>query len=134
MSSDGQALVEFSLAIIVFLVLLMGIFDFGRGIYTYNGVAQAAREIARATSVDTAIALGAGTKAQAATTVQRGLVPGMGTPTYACVDIAGNQTASVPCGSGEYVRVTVSATYSPVSLLGLTGPITLASTSSIQIP
>ena len=47
----GQALVEFSLAIIVFLVILMGVFDLGRGIFVYNGVSQAAREIARATAV-----------------------------------------------------------------------------------
>ena len=47
----GQALVEFSLAIVVFLVLLMAVFDFGRAIMQYNGVAQAAREIARVTAV-----------------------------------------------------------------------------------
>ena len=49
----GQSLVEFSLVLIPFLLILMGIIDLGRGIYTYNGVAQAARELARATSVHT---------------------------------------------------------------------------------
>ena len=39
----GQALVEFSLALIPFLFMLMGVVDLGRGIYTSNGVAQAAR-------------------------------------------------------------------------------------------
>ena len=58
----GQALVEFSLAFIVFVVLLMAIFDFGRGIFMFNGVSQAAREIARATSVEPGIVLGAGQK------------------------------------------------------------------------
>ena len=38
----GQALVEFALAITVFLLLMMAIVDFGRGIYMYNGVSQAA--------------------------------------------------------------------------------------------
>ena len=47
----GQALVEFSLILIPFLWILMGIVDLGRGIYTYNGVNQAARELARVTSV-----------------------------------------------------------------------------------
>jgi hypothetical protein len=131
----GQALVEFSLAIIVFLVLLMGVFDFGRGVFMYNGVSQAAREIARAASVDRgAIVLGAGAKAQAALAVQRGLIPGMGTPTFACVDIAGDPSSNSPCQSGDYVKVTVTGTYEPISLLGLTGPITLSSSSSIQIP
>ena len=41
----GQALVEFSLAVTVFLLLVMAIVDFGRGIYMYNGVSQAAREV-----------------------------------------------------------------------------------------
>jgi Flp pilus assembly protein TadG len=44
---EGQALVEFSIAIIVFLLLLMAVFDFGRGIYMYNGVSEAARDVAR---------------------------------------------------------------------------------------
>ena len=47
----GQALVEFSLLLIPFLWILMGIVDLGRGIYIYNGVNQAARELARVTSV-----------------------------------------------------------------------------------
>jgi Flp pilus assembly protein TadG len=47
----GQALVEFSLILIPFLFLLMGVVDLGRGIATYNGVAEAAREIARTTSL-----------------------------------------------------------------------------------
>ena len=37
----GQALVEFSLAIPVFLVMILGVFDLGRGIYMYNGLAEA---------------------------------------------------------------------------------------------
>ena len=49
--SRGQALVEFSLVIIPFFFLIMGIFDLGRGIYMMNGTAEAAREIARVTSV-----------------------------------------------------------------------------------
>ncbi len=133
-SESGQAVVEFSLSILVFIVMLMGVFDLGRGIYMYNGVSEAAREIARATSVDSAIALGAGTKAVSTVAVQRGLIPDMNTPTFQCVDIAGNSSASSPCQSGEYVRVTVTATYRPVSLLGLPGPITVSSTSSAQIP
>src|SRR6185369_14315679 len=48
---QGQALVEFSLSIIIFIVMLMGIFDVGRAIFMYNGVSEAARDIARRTSV-----------------------------------------------------------------------------------
>ena len=39
----GQALVEFSLAVTVFLTLVMGVVDLGRAVYQYNGTAEAAR-------------------------------------------------------------------------------------------
>jgi hypothetical protein len=45
--STGQALVEFALIIPIFLVLLMGIFDFGRVVWASNSLAYAAREAAR---------------------------------------------------------------------------------------
>ncbi len=55
---SGQGLVEFAIVIPVFLVILMGVVDLGRGIYMYNGVAEAAREIARVTSVHPGSTLG----------------------------------------------------------------------------
>ena len=130
----GQALAEFSIAIILLLVIFVGIFDLGRGVYVYNGVSQAAREIARRTSVYPGLTLGQSPESQAVIATQLDLIPGMATPTFECVDIAGTPTGSVPCPSGNFVRVTVAASYDPVTLLGLTGPITLTSTSSIRIP
>ena len=35
---SGQALVEFALALPIFLLLMMAVFDLGRAIYMYNGV------------------------------------------------------------------------------------------------
>jgi Flp pilus assembly protein TadG len=131
----GQALVEFSLAIVVFLVMLMGVFDFGAGIYQYNGLSQAAREIARRTSVhpNGVGGFGQSTETQTAINTQRGLIPRMATPTIECVDVDGS-SAGASCTSGEFVRVTVSAPYTPVSLLGLAGTFDLSSTSSVQVP
>lgn len=40
----GQSLVEFALVLPVLLIILMGIFDFGRAIFAYNAVSNAARE------------------------------------------------------------------------------------------
>ena len=40
----GQALVEFSLAGIVFFLLLFGMIDVGRAVWNYNTLAQATRE------------------------------------------------------------------------------------------
>ena len=50
-STDGQSLVEFALAFPIFLLLLFGLIDIGRFVYTANAVSQAAREGARYGSV-----------------------------------------------------------------------------------
>ena len=43
----GQTLVEFSLVLIIFLVILMGIFDLGRAVFQYTSITNGAREGAR---------------------------------------------------------------------------------------
>lgn len=146
---QGQALVEFSLTIVIFLVMLMGIFDLGRAIFMYNGVSEAAREIARRAAVwpyegvASSTQLGASSYVRDTIATQRQLVPGMqnlspGAPDFECVDISGNISANSVCGRGDfrdYVRVTVSATYQPITpLLGLNGPITLEATSTVSFP
>jgi Flp pilus assembly protein TadG len=50
-SDAGQSLVEFSLVLPIFLVLLFALVDFGRGFYTWLLVTNAAREGARAGAV-----------------------------------------------------------------------------------
>jgi Flp pilus assembly protein TadG len=50
--SAGQSLVEVAFVLPVLLILLLGIFDFGRAIYAYNAVSNAAREAARVAIVD----------------------------------------------------------------------------------
>ncbi len=133
----GQALVEFSLALIPFLLLLMAIFDFGRGIYMYNGVSQAAREIARQASVHLQEDTGYGAAAQATIATQQGLIPGLIVLNPKCVasgdadDAAGT---SGKCPENTFLVVTAKASYTPVSLLGFLGTINLESKSRIQVP
>jgi Flp pilus assembly protein TadG len=130
----GQALVEFSLALIVFLALLMAVFDLGRGIYMYNGVSEAVREIARVTSVHPGATLGTSAETAAVVATQKGLIPNLGSPTFTCVDID-DTPVSGSCTPGMRVKVSIVARYRPVTpLLGLVGPFDLASASSIQIP
>ena len=86
----GQALVEFSLVLPVIIVLILGIFDFGRAVFAYNAVSNAAREGMRVGIVnqnDAAIAA----EAMAAST---GMDPGSlnvtftpcsGTPALGCM-------------------------------------------------
>ena len=37
----GQALVEFALVVPVFILLLVGLFDLGRAVYTFNTISNA---------------------------------------------------------------------------------------------
>jgi NADH/NAD ratio-sensing transcriptional regulator Rex len=135
-ASRGQALVEFSLTVMIFLVLLMGIFDFGRAIFMYNGVAQAAREIARVTSVHPGSPLGASAETLAVVSTQKNLIPNLGNPTYKCLNIDNSAVgASKPCVPQEHaVKVTISAVYTPVTpILSFLGDIKLSSSSSAKI-
>jgi Flp pilus assembly protein TadG len=144
----GQALVEFSLALIPFVMMLLGIFDLGRGIYMNNGVSEAAREIARATAVhpcDTSsCALGNSPETAAVIATQKGLIPGLGSPsssvTFECTTISdvvvtGNPTCSATGQGALYVRVTVTVPFSVLTpLLSMVAPSTLHSTAHVQVP
>jgi Flp pilus assembly protein TadG len=48
----GQALAEFALVIPLLLLLFMGVLDFGRAIYSYNAISNAAREGGRTAIVN----------------------------------------------------------------------------------
>jgi Flp pilus assembly protein TadG len=141
----GQGLVEFSLVLIPFLLILMGIIDLGRGIYTYNGVAQAARELARATSVHTcdttkpSCTLGTSPQTANVRGTQNTMVPGLagGTAvvTYTCTSLTDATLSSVDCRSGSFVKVTVSVPFQVITpVLSMVAPTTLSSTTHIEIP
>jgi hypothetical protein len=132
----GQALVEFSLSIVIFLVLVMAIVDLGRGIYMFNGVSQAAREIARVASVHPGTTFG-GPEITAVVNTQKALIPALGNPTFACVDIDGGPGLDGygKCPTGAQVTVSIVAPYGPVTpLMSLTGVWNMRSTSSQRIP
>ena len=140
----GQALVEFSIAIIPFLLIFMGIADLGRGIYMMNGASQAAREIARVTAVhpcDTSsCTLGNSAETLAAIATQQRLIPNLipSSVTIACAsisDVTITSTATSPCESGDFIRVTVSVQYSTLTpILSMIGPKTLTSTAHVEVP
>ena len=129
---------EFAIAVTIFFLVLMALVDFGRAVFAYNGVSEAAREIARTTSVHPG-AQTLGTSPETAQTVatQLRLVPGMAaTPTFACVDLSGTAYGSGhQCLSGvDFVQVTVAASWTPATpLLGLIGPLNLTSSSTIRL-
>src|SRR4051794_33773717 len=140
---SGQALVEFAVAIIPFLILLMAIVDLGRGIYMLNGTSEAARDIARVTSVhqwDGTGDLGSSPQAVAVIATQRRLIPGLTlnpSTDIACVDALDQLLTDDQCatGRGNYIRVRLTATFSPVTpLVSAFGTHTFDSTSRIKVP
>jgi len=48
----GQALVEFALIVPVFVLVLVGLLDLGRGVYAFNTISNASREAVRVGIVD----------------------------------------------------------------------------------
>ncbi|MEA2631361.1 MAG: hypothetical protein QOE66_1580 [Chloroflexota bacterium] len=133
--SRGQALVEFAISVPIFLLLMMGVFDLGRAIYMYNGVSEAAREIARVTSVHPGTTLGNSAETAAVIATQKGLIPNLGTPTFTCVDIDGSALNSpTTCVAGNQLKVVIVAPYKPVTpILGLIGTWNMQSTSAVSI-
>ena len=134
----GQALVEFSLILIPFLFLLMGVVDLGRGIATNNGVAQAAREIARTTSVHMGSPLGSSGDTAATIATQKKLVLGLSDPSatisITCATMAGAPVASSSCKSGHFVRVEVRVPFTVITpVLSMVAPSTLGSVSYVEI-
>jgi len=117
----------------------------------YNGVSQAAREIARSASVHPGSPLGSSPETTAVVDVQRKLVFGLRpgscvgsacTPpdqfgiAFHCEGLDGTTVKGDGvggCAAPDVVRVVVTAQYSPVALLGFGGPLTLSSSSSNQV-
>jgi len=132
--SRGQGLVEFALAITVFMTLLIALVDLARMAFLFNGVSDAAREIARVTSVHPGTAgLGSSDETTAAVTYERTLVPGLAVLSYACIDISGASVTDV-CRAGDWVKVNVRTSFSPIlPVLAAFGPITFNTASSAKI-
>jgi Flp pilus assembly protein TadG len=130
----GQGLVEFALGIVIFLTVLIALVDLARAAFLFNGVSDAAREIARVTSVHPGTpSLGSST--QTATTVsnERVLVPGLTVTGYDCIDLSG-ASVTATCEPGDWVKVSVRTSFTPVlPLLNAFGPITFSTASSAKI-
>jgi Flp pilus assembly protein TadG len=138
----GQAGVEFALTLVPFVLILMGIFDLGRGIYVNSGTSQAAREIARVTAVHQGAIFGTSAETLGVIGTQKGLVPGLGdaaaTITISCTTMGDAAVAVDPgsaCPRTDFVKVTVTVPFSVITPLAtLIAPGTLAATAHIVVP
>ena len=109
MRRSAQALVEFALAIAVFMLLVLGTFDMARAYLAYTVVANAAREASRYGAVHV------GEAGWMTAAVQAGTDLAVGLDTAALTLTAGTQTIdSLP-------YITISGTYRFHSLTPLVG-------------
>ena len=122
----GQSLVETALVLPVLLIILMGIFDFGRAIFAYNAVSNSAREAVRVAIVN-----------QNATAVEDeakqsaiGLNPDEIAVTFAITDCG---STGVLVGCTAQVQVDHEWTAITPIIGNLVGPIQLSSTTEMKI-
>jgi Flp pilus assembly protein TadG len=121
-SAQGQAIVEFALASLLFFLIVFGTVDFGRAIYVWTTLHNAVREGARVGKVDPSNQ----------TAIRAAVVdyaPGLGLTTGA-VTIA----CSGSCATGDAVTVSTSLAFSAVTqdLLHIS-PITLSASATDEI-
>src|SRR5213593_3315977 len=109
---SGQNLVEFALVVVMLLLLVVGICEFGRAWNLYQILVNAAREGARLAALPS----GFTTTAAVTTRVQSYLSTGHVDPSKATVIIGGS---GVDGGTGSQVSITVSYPYQ----FGYVGPI-----------
>jgi Flp pilus assembly protein TadG len=129
----GQSLVEFALGLTVFLTILIGLVDLARAAFLFNGVSEAAREIARVTSVHPGATLGASSETTAAISAERALVPGLTIDSYSCINLAG-AAVSGTCQPGNWVKVSVRTSFQPIlPVLSAFGQFTFTTASSAKI-
>jgi Flp pilus assembly protein TadG len=127
---DGQGLVEFALAIPLFLLLLFGLIDIGRLVYVNNALAEGAREGARWGSVQS--------RSNAPSTIQMytlGIMAAVpnATVTITCQNASG--TSVTTCGSNHTLTVAVSSQvtmFTPV-ISNIVGTLTLTATSKVKV-
>lgn len=129
----GQALVEFSLTFIIFMILVLGVVDVGRAVWNYNTLASATREGTRyamvhgsASSAPSGPAANDANVQAAVSKYASGLNSHNLTTTSTWLD-GGNS-------AGSRVKVTATYSYSSIfsSLLGI-APFTMTSSSTMTI-
>ncbi len=118
----GQALAEFALVLPLLLLFFMMILDFGRAIYGYHTVANAARAGARVASVDQDVA--------AVTARALSQTTGLN-PDDLDVDVPAPPCAKIGC----IAQVTVTYHYRALTpIIGsVVGPLTVSSTTEVPI-
>lgn len=123
-SQRGQSLVETALVLPVLLIIVLGIFDFGRAIFAYNAVSNSARE-----GVRLAIVKQNSTEVEAeAKRSAIGLDPNQIDVTFSIPDCG-----TVLVGCTAQVKVDHQWTAITPIIGNLVGPIQLSSTTEMKV-
>lgn len=123
----GQSLVEFALILPIFVLLLVGIFDFGRAVYAYNTISNASREAVRIGIVDQNVVRLQAEAVKAA--VSLGAVSGDVDVAFLTPDLLG--ACATPVDLGCVVEITVHYQYNAATpiISNLVGTIDMTSTT-----
>jgi Flp pilus assembly protein TadG len=140
----GQSLVEFALSLSLFLLLVMGVVDLGRGIFTYNMLSEAAREGARTGIADasTYATSQAARTAMCTEAINRVQAPGVASNS-GCSSIADNSATAfgtltvtvhwgTPGSTSDLDKTTLSYAFTPITPL-IDEAINIANGSSITL-
>ena len=133
----GQSLVEFALIAPVLILLLLGLFDFGRAIYALNAISNAAREGARVAIVDQTVTGGvpvAATEAANQATAL-GLNPTDANQVRVLYQLPDLSATCPNHGVGCVAEVRVQYRFQAITPVvgAIIGPMTLSSTTQIPI-
>ncbi len=124
----GQTLAEFALILPILLLILMGMFDFGRAIVAYNTLSEAARNGARVSIVNQKSADICSIAASRAVAIS---LPTTCAPTSTAVGIYVTGCTALKC------EQTVRATYQFLAITpiigNIIGPITMSATSIVLV-
>jgi len=124
----GSALIEFALSVTLFLVTLLGTFEFGLAVWQYNMLADLAQEGARWASVHGSASISPATSADVSAFVQ-GRSLGLN-PTVTTTWPDGGSPAN---GPGKRVQVVVQKPFTPGTSLIPNATMTLRSTAQMII-
>jgi hypothetical protein len=133
----GQALVEFALVIPLLILIFMGLFDFGRAVFAWNSLSNAAREGARVAIVDQTVVAGVAAGATEAANQATGL--GLDASDVTAVEVLyllPDLSGACPARSlGCIAEVTVHYDFTAITpIIGsVIGPIDLAATTQLPI-
>lgn len=137
-STRGQSLLEFGLIIMALLLLVVGILDLGRVIYTYSVIFNAAREGARYAILSDAESLDSAGITSAAKQHIVGLDPANVHVTVTALADTADLDEDGITDEVLQVRVTVTTSFSAVTpltipFLGSSNMITLRSSSTMRL-